>query len=329
MIDFLVKAYYEVKGSFDGLDRESYSSYILEAASKAKISAIEYCYRCLGYPCDNKYDAMYRAEIRKFSTNLKNYPEISDRFSIRGKDNVKPFLKSYNFFPKFDNGSLQFSKVPKNYRDLVRVLSLYFETTEHLTVHSNDGVKSTLGSLFSYLKLQTTFASFKKEVDEYVSFIQPLLNNLNFNQKYETQVIDGVMQTNVSFDKPVLAKDICWHIGCRYFSMNTSHYYFLIQNLGAYQFQSYSNPYVYLAILDLSYIYGMTVKQLIEHLGFKYVNQLEIFEETGVFIYQLNARDYVIINPLSSTYNPQSIQLDKLKDLYLVDGLKLVGREVQ
>ena len=67
--------------------------------------------------------------------------------------------------------------------------------------------------------------------------------------------------------------------------------------------------------MDIANIYDMTIAELIQHMGFHYVNQFEILEKINHFVYDIGGSIFRILNPFDIS-TIKDINIVELKKLY-------------
>jgi hypothetical protein len=335
MVDFLVKAYYEIYGSFDGIEWFKYFSRIVEAAQAMRVGVEEFCYRSLGYSYDNMYSAEYRAHVRKEAVK-EPLETFRSRFSVPKNKDIMPVLRTYGFMPMFRKGvdrvvglgSFGVGVDLGFIEDVVRVVTNYIETTEHVTMYSKAEKKSVaLVNFFSSLKFYSDFTKLTRVVPQYVDIVKSILENVVVVENLEENAIsvDGIIFVKNHFDVKKVSEAVCLQIGCRYLDMPKKHYYYLIGKMPFYQANSNTNSSVYLGMLDLAHAYDRTLKELFEFVGVEYVNQLEVLEESGVFVYQSSDAQFEVLNPVDGDGMLHKVGLEKLNSMFVSDTLRYVG----
>jgi hypothetical protein len=329
LIDFVVRAYYEVNGSFEKISMFKYFSRIQEAAKKDGVGVEEYCFRCLGYSYDNMYSSEYRYSVRKEAAR-ESLEKFRSRFSVPKTKDIMPVLRTYGFMPMFRKGVDSPQQLGK-LGSAAKVIAKYIETTEHVTMFSQSEKKSVpLVNFFCPLKFYPDFQKLSKAIPQYAEIGKRILGNVIVfdGMEDDAKVVDGVILVSKKFDIGKLAEAVCLQIGCRWYDLPKKHYYYLVSKMPFYQANSKSNASVYLGMLDLAHVYGVTLKELFESVGIKYVDQLEVLEESGVFVYQVSDTQFEVLNPLEGDSFLHKVELDRLQSMFVSDTLRYVGVDV-
>lgn len=294
MNNLLIRAYFDLHGNFEGIGSAFFANKLHDMAQEHGTTVEEYCYQQLGYSADNTYSAIERAQRRRLATDLKDerllalFPSGSVKRAMLKANNIQPFF------------SKQPSAHPEVLRDIVMTVANFIEHTDMLALRKEDtGEIVPLRNLFSDLKLARDAVHLDSMAPKAIPPILMVLKGAKIVPGLSASyAAGGRLYLPHKIDDLVLAGHVCQHIGRRSMIMPPEHYYFITGHMGFYQVSDPPKSLVYLKMLDLANIYGMTVAQLIHFLGFRFVNQFEVYKNAGFFLYEIAGTKYLCIDPM-------------------------------
>lgn len=288
----LLRAYFDLNGNFDDISQAPFYEMVAEQAKSLSLDIKEFCYREIGYSSDKGYSAENRYLIRASAVDSSN-PEAL-RLCAK-KENLPVYLKEHDLEPYFVKENITRHK----YADIIVMVSNYIENTDLLAFTPKKGEGAVmLREMFLPLKLAENKTKLEEKIMEFVPVVTYLLETAVVSKKSEYSYASaGKLVLNEKVNAPKLAIELCRHIGRRSQFMSAKHYYHVMKLLPCYQFSGSKDTTLYQSVVDVSNIYGMTVAELIQYMGFQYVNQFVIYEKTGYFIFRNGEDSYKLINP--------------------------------
>jgi hypothetical protein len=294
MIYLFVRAFYDLNGSFQGIDDTFFAPLLKERALAGHISLSELCYRLLGVRSDNIYSAAERFRIRNAAID----PQSSELEGFNNQSGLAHVLKSHDLAPSFTR-----AEIPQHPdADVIITVANFIEHTD-LLVLSREDRRFTLREIFLRLKVAKGSA-FSAICQQLMPLVKRMLDSAEVDDSAESSFVFAgklVLPSNPVSSTDELSLEVCKQIGCRSQQMQARHFSAVVRNMLSYQYETNGGSAAYLQMMDLANIYQMPVAGLIQFVGFKFINQFDIYSDVGRFVYRLPDLSYALADPATST----------------------------
>lgn len=310
MFTVLLRAYFDLYGNFENIMAAPFYNVLNNIAKEKELTVEEFCYQEIGYKADELYSAKERFEKRKLAVELTN-PIFSQMYG-ENKD-IMSLLKASNLQAKFMKENISKHKD----EEIVIMVSNFIENTDMYKLNYDKEKGSLfLRDMFLALKLANSKTALNKMIPKFSKFVEMILSTAKISKHLETPYAYAgtlVLPKKVNIEK--MASDVCKHIGRRSLTMAPKHYYYVVSNLAHYHLSDPVTSDIYQGIIDIANIYNMTVAELVQHMGFHYVNQFEILDKINYFVYSIGDSIFRLINPFDIS-NKKDINIVELQKLY-------------
>lgn len=310
MYTVLLRAYFDLYGNFLNIRNVPFYDVLNTSAKEKDLTVEEFCYQEIGYESDDLYSSKGRFEKRKLAIDPMN-PIFTQLYGEN--KNISSLLKASNIqagFTKDDIPNIE-------NKEIILMLSNFIENTDMYKLSYGKEKESVfLRDIFFALKLANNKAALNKMIPRFSGIVEMLLSNAKVSKQIEmpyAYVGNIVLPKKVNMKR--IANNVCNHIGRRSLTMSPKHYYYVVANLAHYQLSDPNTSDIYQCIVDIANIYGMTVAELVQSMGFHYVNQFEILEKTSYFVYDIGNSIFRLINPFDDS-NIKDVNIIEFKKLY-------------
>ena len=310
MYTVLLRAYFDLFGNFENIINVPFYDILNKSAKQKSLTVEEFCYQEIGYEADDLYSAKGRFEKRKLAV----VPDNPIFTQIYGENkNIASLLKASNLQATFVK-----EDIPETAnKDIVFMLSNFIENTDMYKLNYGKEKESAfLRDVFFALKLANNKTTLSKMIPRFSGIVEMLLSSAKFSKQAEMPyAFAGTLILPQKISTKRVAVNVCKHIGRRSLTMSPKHYYYVAANLAHYHLSDPHTSDVYQNIVDISNIYNMSIAELIQHMGFHYVNQFAILEKINYFVYDIGGSVFRLINPFDAS-EIRDVNIVELKRLY-------------
>ena len=300
MYTILLRAYFDLYGNFDNVVNVPFYDILNKAAKQKDLTVEEFCYQEIGYEADDLYLAKDRFEKRKLAVEPDN-PIFTQMYGEN--KNITALLKASGLQPTFEK-----ENIPK--------VENVENTDMYKLSYGKEKESMFLRDMFLALKLTNNKTALNKMIPKFSGIVEMLLSSAKISKQAEMPyVYAGNLVLPQKISSKRVAANVCKHIGRRSLTMAPKHYYYVTANLAHYHLSNPKTSSIYQSIVDIANIYDMTIAELIQHMGFHYVNQFEILEKINHFVYDIGGSIFRILNPFDIS-TIKDINIVELKKLY-------------
>lgn len=280
MCKLLLRSYFNIKNTFDGIQDEDFFDIVKLEAKKSNQSVEDLCFSMIGY--NNKKEWEDRKNgVYTINTNstLQIVPE-----DITTSKNLDAILTVSNFIEHSDLKGLTDGDKPVSFSDFFFTLKL----------ESRKGINKLLSD----------------KDNTYLYIIQSLLDNATFSKEIEKSFSLGgeLFLTNIpTKSRTKFAMDVIKQISCRNFTIANKHFDYIRDNLSSYLIFDISNDdysklqrvtkhdeHVYKNFTQIAMIYDLSISHLIQYCGFDYVDQLSVYNKIGFCMFPVGTDFWMI-----------------------------------
>lgn len=318
ILKVLVRAHYDRARGFEGFPYVD----LIEANVKG-LEPEEAFYRLVGYSSSGMVSAKERHEYRTSYASGKN-KVLMEKFGAKNATMLVEILQEMEALP----GSLPRKKSPevvKEFIPVVRLVSSYLMNNQEILLSTQEG--AVLAK--DYLNSVRFFSSRKAYSD--------ILNGgavSGIAHALELEVVPGdeLMITKNQLFSPfpitpqelgLVVQEAIEHSLCKKLDLPLQTYVFTVNNILDYLTGSDED---YLTLIDYSTNLGMSIREMIELCGLKYVDQLRYFENTRCVFFMSGVEELAVYSmysqaPEQVAYIPHWL----IADLYKLDMLKTLN----
>lgn len=294
LFEFLVRNYYENNGNFKGIHLTAIGNWLQEQAKDLSITIEELCYRILGYSYNADVSASDMSSMRAqvvsllYEKNKKEAAVPSKRIQEVSSDYKSPAVDRYI---TYEEGS------PAN--EIFELCYAYYCNCFHGYVSCG---KHTLefAKFISFFRANPqSFRSMYKSLEENGNTLIYNYSARGGNYIYNDVLTTKILLTDDEFESINKAAFKRALVGK---TLDLSKYTKFYDELSTL---SISRPAVYLELLDLANGLGITYKDLLAEVGINIINQMEVYEDRGFAVIDMDDKNMgIVITKDNTLENP-------------------------
>jgi len=294
-ITMMIRNYYEVHGTFNGIENTILHNRIEEMRAKTEMSYSDFLYAQLGYKKIEhgplaKLSFEELSEVRALYITRQN-KELAKMLDVKETGNINSMFKDAGI--PILSYRLEDWKIDPKYEEIVKLLSFYYKNDTNLFCVINN---RPLPMFYSLEVLTTKSVNIQKMLD--VLMADKEINRALAKIKYKKGsklFIQGkycITPVNYSDEDKLLIQRKALEIACFPYSANLNKLFKTSQNL---LFLSIQDNSKYLKVLDFAKAIGTTYQEIASTYGIHLPDQMPVFNKYGVLLFKLTKdQSYVI-----------------------------------
>ena len=283
----MIRNYYEVHGTFTGIENTILHNRIEEMRAKTEMSYSDFLYSQLGYKKIEhgplaKLSFEELSEVRALYITRQN-KELAKMLDVKETGNINSMFKDAGI--PILSYRLEDWKMDPKYEEIVKLLSFYYKNDTNLFCVINN---RPLPMFYSLEVLTTKSVNIQKMLD--VLMADKEINRALAKIKYKKGsklFIQGkycITPVNYSDEDKLLIQRKALEIACFPYSANLNKLFKTSQNL---LFLSIQDNSKYLKVLDFAKAIGTTYQEIASAYGIHLPDQMPVFNKYGVLLFKL------------------------------------------
>jgi hypothetical protein len=319
ILEKLVKAHFEMTGRFD---KFPYSDMLREYVKGKDMDMTDAFYSLLGYKHDAQLSSSDRFKYRKMYSSGKR-SELMSIFKVSKTADLVKVLKDMDCITDKTLPKVEATGMPAIHLTLSLILANYLSFNEEKALSTTEG--NMLVS--KYLK-KYRFVSLKETEDFLASetfkrVLKVVMPEIVYKHKCLPAISQGVFFVPIKpsvEELSMIVNNAVMHSLRRSLKVPEQVYSYVTRNALTYQIRESEE---YLRLIDYAHALGMTVSEVFENCGLRYVDNLKYFEETKCVFYVTGVEKYIVYG-INSVSEKDSITLTErqIAELLKHDALK-------
>lgn len=310
----MIRNYYEVHGTFDGIENTILHSKIEEMRANTEMSYSDFLYSQLGYRIVKK-GSLAKLSFKELSDAralyiTRQYKALAKIFDVKETGNITSMFKDAGI--PILSYRLEEVQLDPKYEDVVKLLSFYYKNDTNLFCVINN---RPLPMFYSLEVLTTKSVNIQRMLD--VLMADKEINRSLAKIKYKKGsklFIQGkycITPVNYSNEEKIEIQRKALELACFPYSANLNKLFKRSQNL---LFLSIQDNSKYLKVLDFAKAIGSTYQEIANTYGIHLPDQMPVFNEYGVLLFKLSKNQSYIIdsscNEVNQPYKESSLMFN-------------------
>lgn len=281
-IKMMIRNYWEIHGTFDGIENTVLSKVIKQMSSDANMPYEEFLYAQLGYKPLAQYSIKESCELRALFVT-RQYDALKKKLNLTNTKDIQQFFKSEGV--PSTSFAIDNEVLDEKFKDVITLLALYYKTDINLYCIVNN---RTL-PLFYYLEtLSSKGTNPEKLVDSLMQDKEILSSLVKIRYRKDAKLlVQGkccITPVNYTKEEKNYIQREALKKACFAYGVNLNK---LFKNPPDLVFLSFLDNEKYLKLLDFAAGVGITYKDLAESYGINVPDQMPVFCKYGVLLYKM------------------------------------------
>ena len=322
-----IRSYYEQHGNFDGIENTKFYKDVEKLASQQNVSVEQFLYITLGYKNDSDLTSVERYNYRKDFVK-RDLAKLKNLFNVKSNKELVNILENLECL----GTSAEKPRELANY-EYVKLIASYLKYNRTRVFQINGGY-ITFGQLMASVSLCDTEASINKELksDIFKTAAKDVAPHVKYIEGVEPVIQMGTLYTPKKFtpvERNKLLDDALMEALFNISKIRLANRLDVISMVNS-GLVNLAEKFTlrYLTLLDIAHSLDLTVSELIEICGLRYVNILEQVEDMNCTVEMFGSDTVKVFSYRSKFLNDHILcNAEDFKYLYENDLLKSLDFE--